>query len=38
VFTTTGTLHDRSHRAAVATRNAADFAACGVQVVDPWAE
>lgn len=28
----------RSHRAAVATRNAADFAGCGVQVVDPWAE
>ena len=28
----------RSHRAAVATRNAADFAGCGVQGVDPWAE
>jgi len=28
----------RSHRAAVATRNAADFTGCGMQVIDPWAE
>jgi hypothetical protein len=27
----------RSHRAAVATRNTADFAGCGIQVIDPWA-
>jgi predicted nucleic acid-binding protein len=28
----------RSHRAAVATRNTADFDRCGIQVIDPWAE
>jgi predicted nucleic acid-binding protein len=26
----------RSHRAAVATRNTADFERCGIPVVDPW--
>jgi predicted nucleic acid-binding protein len=26
----------RSHRAAVATRNTADFDRCGIQVLDPW--
>jgi predicted nucleic acid-binding protein len=25
------------HLSAMATRNLADFAACGVEVVDPWA-
>ncbi|MFY9728310.1 MAG: type II toxin-antitoxin system VapC family toxin [Bryobacteraceae bacterium] len=28
----------RSHRAAVATRNTADFDHCGIQVIDPWTE
>jgi predicted nucleic acid-binding protein len=28
----------RSHRAAVATRNTADFQSCGVDVIDPWVE
>lgn len=28
----------RFHRAAVATRNTADFEHCGIQVIDPWAE
>ena len=28
----------RSHRAAVATRNTADFDQCGIQVIDPWTE
>jgi predicted nucleic acid-binding protein len=27
----------RSHRAAVATRNTADFEHCGISVVNPWA-
>lgn len=27
----------RSHRAAVATRNTADFQHCGIPLVDPWA-
>jgi predicted nucleic acid-binding protein len=26
----------RSHRAAVATRNTADFDRCGIRVLDPW--
>ncbi len=26
----------RSHRAAVATRNTADFERCGIQIVNPW--
>ena len=26
----------RSHRAAVATRNTADFQHCGIDVVNPW--
>jgi len=26
----------RSHRAAVATRNTADFERCGIQVINPW--
>jgi hypothetical protein len=26
----------RSHGAAVATRNVADFADCGIDVIDPW--
>jgi predicted nucleic acid-binding protein len=26
----------RCHRAAVATRNTADFDRCGIQVLDPW--
>ncbi len=26
------------HRAAVATRNTADFDGCGIQVIDPWTE
>jgi predicted nucleic acid-binding protein len=26
----------RVHGAAVATRNAADFSGCGIEVVDPW--
>jgi hypothetical protein len=26
----------RSHGAAVATRNAADFAGCGIDVINPW--
>ena len=26
----------RSHRAAVATRNTADFEQCGMQLIDPW--
>jgi len=26
----------RAHRAAVATRNVADFTDCGIEVVDPW--
>jgi predicted nucleic acid-binding protein len=26
----------RAHRAAVATRNTADFEHCGIQVMDPW--
>ena len=25
-----------SHRAAVATRNTADFDRCGIRVIDPW--
>jgi hypothetical protein len=28
----------RSHRAAVATRNIADFQHCGINVVNPWTE
>ncbi|MBZ5580117.1 MAG: type II toxin-antitoxin system VapC family toxin [Acidobacteriia bacterium] len=28
----------RSHRAAVATRNTADFERCGIPIVNPWAE
>ena len=28
----------RSHGAAVATRNVADFEGCGVEVIDPWAD
>ncbi|MBS1855473.1 MAG: type II toxin-antitoxin system VapC family toxin [Acidobacteria bacterium] len=28
----------RLHRAAVATRNTADFEHCGVRVIDPWAD
>jgi predicted nucleic acid-binding protein len=28
----------RSHRAAVTTRNTADFDQCGIQVIDPWTE
>lgn len=28
----------RSQRAAVATRNIADFERCGIQVIDPWTE
>ena len=28
----------RSRRAALATRNTADFAACGVKLVNPWEE
>jgi predicted nucleic acid-binding protein len=28
----------RSHRAAVATRNTADFQNCGVDVINPWTE
>jgi predicted nucleic acid-binding protein len=28
----------RSHHAAVATRNTADFDRCGIQVIDPWKE
>ena len=28
----------RSHRAAVATRNTADFQDCGVDVINPWTE
>ena len=28
----------RSHRAAVATRNAADFQGCGIDVINPWIE
>jgi predicted nucleic acid-binding protein len=27
-----------SHRAAVATRNAADFEGCGVHIINPWSE
>jgi toxin FitB len=27
----------RSHGAAVATRNVADFSDCGIEVIDPWA-
>ena len=26
----------RSHEAAVATRNTADYAGCGIEVIDPW--
>jgi predicted nucleic acid-binding protein len=26
----------RSHRAAVATRNTADFQHCGIEVINPW--
>ena len=26
----------RANHAAMATRNARDFAACGIQVIDPW--
>jgi hypothetical protein len=26
----------RSHRAAVATRNTADFQGCGIEVINPW--
>jgi toxin FitB len=26
----------RAHRAALATRNVADFASCGIEVIDPW--
>lgn len=26
----------RSHGAAIATRNVADFEGCGVEVIDPW--
>jgi toxin FitB len=28
----------RSHRAAVATRNTADFRHCGIDVINPWSE
>jgi predicted nucleic acid-binding protein len=28
----------RSHRAAVATRNIADFQHCGIDVINPWTE
>ncbi len=28
----------QSHRAAVATRNAADFDHCGIPVIDPWTD
>ena len=28
----------RSRRSAVATRNTADFAHCGIRLIDPWAE
>jgi predicted nucleic acid-binding protein len=28
----------RSHRAAVATRNTADFQDCGIEVINPWIE
>lgn len=28
----------RSHSAAVATRNTADFEQCGIELVDPWSE
>jgi predicted nucleic acid-binding protein len=28
----------RSHRAAVATRNTADFEHCGIEVINPWIE
>jgi predicted nucleic acid-binding protein len=28
----------RSHRAAVATRNTADFQDCGIEVINPWTE
>jgi len=28
----------RSHRAAVATRNTADFQHCGIDVINPWTE
>ncbi len=28
----------RLHRAAVATRNTADFEGCGIRIVNPWAE
>ena len=28
----------RSHRAAVATRNTADFQHCGIEVINPWIE
>jgi predicted nucleic acid-binding protein len=28
----------RSHRAAVATRNTADFQGCGIDVINPWVE
>lgn len=28
----------RAHRAELATRNIADFAGCGVTLLDPWAE
>ena len=27
----------RQHRATLATRNAADFAHCGIRVINPWA-
>jgi predicted nucleic acid-binding protein len=27
-----------SHRAAVATRNTADFQHCGIEVINPWTE
>ena len=28
----------RSHRAAVATRNTADFQHCGIDLINPWTE
>lgn len=28
----------RSHRAALATRNVADFAHCGISVINPWTD
>jgi predicted nucleic acid-binding protein len=28
----------RSHRAAVATRNTADFQDCGIEVINPWTQ